>query len=115
MCRGVVRGRGTECAVSPRMKTEAVPCELCGSRAKVYCQADGAYLCRECDGRVHGANFLAGRHVRCLLCNHCQKLTRRYVVTSSPEGAAVDPARLVRLGDSSKAKATAFGTPFLFI
>ncbi|KAM1059323.1 hypothetical protein ACFX13_024665 [Malus domestica] len=57
-----------------------VCCELCNSRASLYCLADDAFLCRKCDRWVHGANFLALRHARCLLCNTCQNLTQRYVV-----------------------------------
>ncbi|XP_048434674.1 B-box domain protein 30-like [Pyrus x bretschneideri] len=58
----------------------SVCCELCNSRASLYCLADDAFLCRKCDRWVHGANFLALRHARWLLCNTCQNLTRRYVV-----------------------------------
>nr|KYP38246.1 Zinc finger protein CONSTANS-LIKE 13 [Cajanus cajan] len=60
-------------------------CELCGLEASLYCQADDAYLCRKCDKRVHGANFLALRHIRCFLCNTCQNLTRRYLIGASLE------------------------------
>ncbi|KAH7576789.1 hypothetical protein ACOSQ2_002615 [Xanthoceras sorbifolium] len=62
-----------------------VSCELCGSRASLYCQADDAFLCRKCDKWVHEANFLALRHIRCFLCNSCQNLTRRYLVGVSVE------------------------------
>ncbi|KAK7261064.1 hypothetical protein RIF29_27367 [Crotalaria pallida] len=60
-------------------------CELCGLNASLYCQADDAYLCRKCDKRVHEANFLALRHIRCFLCNTCQNLTRRYLIGASLE------------------------------
>ncbi|XP_009630350.1 B-box domain protein 30-like [Nicotiana tabacum] len=60
-------------------------CELCSSEASVYCQADDAYLCWKCDKWVHGANFLAQRHVRCLLCGVCRSLTRRFLVGTSSE------------------------------
>ncbi|KAM7276072.1 hypothetical protein ACFE04_017938 [Oxalis oulophora] len=60
-------------------------CELCGSRADLYCQADDAFLCKDCDKHVHGANFLALRHVRCFLCNSCQNLTKRYLIGASRE------------------------------
>lgn len=63
----------------------ATCCELCGLQASLYCQADDAYLCRKCDKRVHGANFLALRHIRCFLCNTCQNLTRRYLIGASVE------------------------------
>ncbi|KAH7533026.1 hypothetical protein FEM48_Zijuj04G0085900 [Ziziphus jujuba var. spinosa] len=65
--------------------TGSVSCELCGSRASLYCQADDAYLCRKCDQSVHVANFLALRHIRCFLCNTCQKLTQRYLIGVSAE------------------------------
>ncbi|KAF6162999.1 hypothetical protein GIB67_021148 [Kingdonia uniflora] len=54
-------------------------CELCSSRASLYCEADDAFLCRRCDRIVHGANFLALRHIRCFLCGTCQNLTRKYL------------------------------------
>lgn len=39
-------------------------CELCGGVAAVHCAADSAFLCAPCDAKVHGANFLASRHLR---------------------------------------------------
>lgn len=39
-------------------------CELCGGVAAVHCAADSAFLCVPCDAKVHGANFLASRHLR---------------------------------------------------
>ncbi|KAH1144020.1 hypothetical protein GYH30_034295 [Glycine max] len=63
----------------------ATCCELCGLQASLYCQADDAYLCKKCDKRVHEANFLALRHIRCFLCNTCQNLTRRYLIGASLE------------------------------
>ncbi|KAK1615383.1 hypothetical protein QYE76_020900 [Lolium multiflorum] len=39
-------------------------CELCGGVAAVHCEADSAFLCAACDAKVHGANFLASRHLR---------------------------------------------------
>ncbi|KAK8569609.1 hypothetical protein V6N13_046658 [Hibiscus sabdariffa] len=50
-------------------------CELCMSAATTYCESDQASLCWHCDARVHGANFLVARHVRCLLCHACQART----------------------------------------
>lgn len=47
-------------------------CEFCGEgRATVYCRADSARLCLPCDRHVHGANALAERHPRTLLCHAC--------------------------------------------
>lgn len=43
-------------------------CEMCpkdrANTASLYCEADACYLCTACDDVVHGANRLAGRHVR---------------------------------------------------
>ncbi|CAN4083919.1 unnamed protein product [Withania somnifera] len=50
-------------------------CELCNSKARVYCESDQASLCWDCDARVHTANFLVAKHSRILLCNTCQSLT----------------------------------------
>lgn len=96
MCRGLEEGKvggfdplrnhpQDAAAVSPFETTDSVPCELCGSRASLYCQADDAFLCRKCDKWVHGANFLALRHIRCLLCDTCQNLTQRYLLGASVE------------------------------
>lgn len=46
-------------------------CELCTAEAKVYCPSDSAFLCRSCDAKVHGANFLVARHLRSSLCSNC--------------------------------------------
>ncbi|XP_050370633.1 zinc finger protein CONSTANS-LIKE 4-like [Argentina anserina] len=50
-------------------------CELCGVRARMYCEADHASLCWACDEKVHGANFLVAKHPRVLLCHVCQLRT----------------------------------------
>ncbi|GAB4859474.1 B-Box-type zinc finger [Ancistrocladus abbreviatus] len=87
MCQGRRQG-SQESPASARPSSssmDAPSCELCGSKATIYCQADDAYLCRKCDHWVHGANFLANRHIRCLLCNTCQKFTQRYLLGSSAE------------------------------
>lgn len=90
MCRGNQErsNQGSSCnkeAVSPNATSRFVCCELCGSRATLYCQADHAFLCQKCDGWVHGANFLALRHVRNMLCNTCQNLTQRCLIGASTE------------------------------
>ncbi|PPD75884.1 hypothetical protein GOBAR_DD27189 [Gossypium barbadense] len=47
-------------------------CDFCrGVRAVVYCKSDSARLCLRCDGCVHSANLLSGRHARSLLCEKC--------------------------------------------
>ncbi|CAN6900980.1 hypothetical protein Bca4012_093550 [Brassica carinata] len=50
-------------------------CDLCDGVARIYCESDQASLCWNCDGKVHGANFLVAKHTRCLLCTSCQSLT----------------------------------------
>ncbi|CAN7033109.1 hypothetical protein IGI04_031557 [Brassica rapa subsp. trilocularis] len=50
-------------------------CDLCDGVARMYCESDQANLCWNCDGKVHGANFLVAKHTRCLLCTSCQSLT----------------------------------------
>ncbi|CAM6088196.1 unnamed protein product [Calypogeia fissa] len=40
-------------------------CDVCeAAPARLFCAADEAALCLKCDGKVHGCNKLAGRHVR---------------------------------------------------
>ncbi|XAR67517.1 hypothetical protein NMG60_11002297 [Bertholletia excelsa] len=50
-------------------------CELCRNPAKIYCEADRASLCSDCDEKVHCANFLVSKHSRSLLCHICQSPT----------------------------------------
>ncbi|XP_060959408.1 B-box domain protein 30 [Cannabis sativa] len=89
MCRGLEESNRGSNFVARSSSTDddtcSVVCELCSSAASVYCQADDAYLCRKCDTWVHGANFLARRHIRCFLCNTCHKLTKRYLIGASVE------------------------------
>lgn len=47
-------------------------CEFCGVvRAVVYCKADSAGLCLQCDVYVHAANIISRRHLRSLICDKC--------------------------------------------
>ncbi|KAK9726799.1 hypothetical protein RND81_05G237900 [Saponaria officinalis] len=46
-------------------------CELCDGEAHVYCVADSALLCVECDEKVHCENFLVAQHVRVRVCPQC--------------------------------------------
>lgn len=49
-------------------------CDTCRSAAcTVYCRADSAYLCAECDARVHAANRVASRHERVWVCEACER------------------------------------------
>lgn len=98
MCIGRVEERKDECLRDQECLREAcvckdhhdrtsrflsplsISCELCDSEASIYCQADDAFLCGNCDARVHAANFLAQRHIRCFLCTDCHALTQRYLI-----------------------------------
>ncbi|XVE49769.1 hypothetical protein DITRI_Ditri01bG0108100 [Diplodiscus trichospermus] len=70
MCKGLQQGNTSSSCLKEGVSPDAnrasglVNCELCNSRASLYCQADDAYLCRKCDRWVHEANFLALRHIR---------------------------------------------------
>uniref|UniRef100_A0A0D3F7H2 Uncharacterized protein n=1 Tax=Oryza barthii TaxID=65489 RepID=A0A0D3F7H2_9ORYZ len=45
-------------------------CDSCGAEAaRLYCRADGAFLCARCDARAHGAG---SRHARVWLCEVCE-------------------------------------------
>ncbi|GMI74773.1 microProtein 1a, B-box domain protein 31 [Hibiscus trionum] len=94
-------------------------CELCNSRASLYCQADDAYLCRKCDKWVHQANFLALRHIRCFLCNTCQSLTQRYLIGASQQVVlptmVSSPGRTQCDSDMETKHSTTLKTPFLFL
>ncbi|RWR93479.1 Zinc finger, B-box [Cinnamomum micranthum f. kanehirae] len=70
---------------SSHWRQGAITCELCNSRATIYCHSDDAFLCRTCDKHVHKANFLALRHIRCVLCESCQQPKHRYIIGSSFE------------------------------
>ncbi|KAG7582777.1 B-box-type zinc finger [Arabidopsis suecica] len=54
-------------------------CELCGSEADLHCAADSAFLCRSCDAKFHGSNFLFARHFRRVICPNCKSLTQDFV------------------------------------
>ncbi|XP_073040707.1 zinc finger protein CONSTANS-LIKE 13 [Primulina eburnea] len=47
-------------------------CDFCNeSTALLYCRADSAKLCLNCDREVHSTNQLFAKHSRCLLCDSC--------------------------------------------
>ena len=94
MCRGVENENKGNLVIKTKAAaatsilgsySSSISCELCSSRATLYCLADDAFLCERCDKWVHGANFLALRHIRCLLCDTCQRMTHRYRVGSSTQ------------------------------
>ncbi|GAQ82203.1 C2H2 zinc finger protein [Klebsormidium nitens] len=67
-----VRPESETACCGPSTSGASKQCELCPKAARVFCDADSAYLCSACDVRVHTANFLVSRHVRTLLCIDCQ-------------------------------------------
>ncbi|CAH2061171.1 unnamed protein product [Thlaspi arvense] len=49
-------------------------CDSCkSSAATLFCRADAAFLCGDCDGKIHTANKLASRHERVWLCEVCEQ------------------------------------------
>ncbi|KAM7279876.1 hypothetical protein ACFE04_007010 [Oxalis oulophora] len=49
-------------------------CDTCQSAAcTVYCRADSAYLCGNCDARIHSASKIASRHERVYMCEACER------------------------------------------
>ncbi|KAK6164762.1 hypothetical protein DH2020_001626 [Rehmannia glutinosa] len=47
-------------------------CDFCNeSKALLYCRADSAKLCLNCDREVHSTNQLFKKHTRSLLCDSC--------------------------------------------
>lgn len=49
-------------------------CDSCKSAAAtLFCRADSAFLCINCDTKIHAANKLASRHVRVWLCEVCEQ------------------------------------------
>ncbi|XP_078438398.1 zinc finger protein CONSTANS-LIKE 3-like [Wolffia australiana] len=52
----------------------AKECDVCRSSAAVlFCRADAAFLCLDCDAKIHSANKLASRHGRVYLCEVCEQ------------------------------------------
>lgn len=133
MCKGVGEGshggcrqfavaeKGVSAEAEVEVEVEApVMCELCSMRASLYCQADDAYLCRKCDKWVHGANFLAQRHIRCILCNVCQNLTQKYLMGTStevllPTIVTSTEANHCNNGTLNKCSSVMLKRPFLFL
>ncbi|PWA62139.1 CONSTANTS-like protein [Artemisia annua] len=75
---------GTKTANAVGGKT-ARACDSCvRRRARWYCPADDAFLCQSCDGSVHSANQLAGRHERVLLETGSSKLFGSGTVSPEP-------------------------------
>lgn len=66
------KGKAEKCK---RMVVEMQKCVLCKVPARTFCEPERASLCWDCDAKVHGANFLAARHSRILLCHACRSPT----------------------------------------
>ncbi|XP_043712120.1 B-box zinc finger protein 32-like [Telopea speciosissima] len=54
-------------------------CELCNGEVSLYCSSDSAFLCWDCDARVHEANFLVARHVRRTVCSKCKDFDGNHI------------------------------------
>lgn len=66
-------------------------CDACQvTAALVFCKADAAYLCGNCDSKVHGANKLASRHERVWMCEVCEMAPA--AITCKADAAALCPA-----------------------
>ncbi|KAH6793361.1 hypothetical protein C2S52_003838 [Perilla frutescens var. hirtella] len=74
------------------MKMKVRPCELCNAEATVFCPSDAAFLCRNCDAKVHEANFLVARHVRRAVCSTCKNLTGDFISGVGRPSAATCPS-----------------------
>lgn len=49
-------------------------CDSCkSSAAALFCRPDSAFLCINCDSKIHAANKLASRHIRVCLCEVCEQ------------------------------------------
>ncbi|KAE8732536.1 Zinc finger protein CONSTANS-LIKE 4 [Hibiscus syriacus] len=63
-------------------------CDSCNSAtATLFCRADSAFLCSNCDSKIHAANKLASRHERVWVCEVCEKAPAH--VTCKADAAAL--------------------------
>ncbi|XP_010525560.1 PREDICTED: zinc finger protein CONSTANS-LIKE 4 [Tarenaya hassleriana] len=63
-------------------------CDSCKSAtAAIYCRQDAAFLCVNCDSKVHAANKLASRHARVWVCEVCEQAPS--YVTCKADAAAL--------------------------
>ncbi|KAD4584930.1 hypothetical protein R6Q59_036272 [Mikania micrantha] len=59
-------------------------CDLCHHQPpSVYCSSDSAFLCSDCDSKVHTANFLVARHIRVPISSDCHDQTEDAMSSSS--------------------------------
>ncbi|KAG4167196.1 hypothetical protein ERO13_A13G178800v2 [Gossypium hirsutum] len=63
-------------------------CDSCKSAtATLFCRPDSAFLCPNCDSKIHAANKLASRHARVLVCEVCEQAPAH--VTCKADAAAL--------------------------
>ncbi|EEF46831.1 zinc finger protein CONSTANS-LIKE 4 [Ricinus communis] len=63
-------------------------CDSCKSAtATLFCRPDSAFLCINCDSKIHAANKLASRHARVLICEVCEQAPAH--VTCKADAAAL--------------------------
>nr|ARS25033.1 CONSTANS [Triadica sebifera] len=63
-------------------------CDSCKSAtATLFCRADSAFLCVNCDSKVHAANKLSSRHARVWVCEVCEQAPAQ--VTCKADAAAL--------------------------
>nr|AGA19018.1 constans [Mangifera indica] len=63
-------------------------CDSCKSAtATLFCRADSAFLCVNCDTKIHTANKLASRHARVWVCEVCEQAPAH--VTCKADAAAL--------------------------
>ncbi|MCD7464974.1 hypothetical protein HAX54_000325 [Datura stramonium] len=59
--------------VAESWSATAKRCDACKTTpSTVFCKADMAFLCLECDSKIHEANKLASRHARVWICEVCE-------------------------------------------
>lgn len=63
-------------------------CDSCqAAGCTLYCHTDSAYLCHDCDKRIHGANATALSHHRVWICDACEAAPA--AVTCSADAASL--------------------------
>ncbi|KAK6944259.1 B-box-type zinc finger [Dillenia turbinata] len=74
--------------IGRHLLTAAKQCDSCKSAAAMlYCRADSAFLCLNCDSNFHGPNMLALRHERVWMCEVCEQAPAS--VTCKADAAAL--------------------------
>ncbi|KAE8682540.1 Zinc finger protein CONSTANS-LIKE 3 [Hibiscus syriacus] len=63
-------------------------CDYCKSAtATLFCRVDSAFLCSNCDSKIHATNKLASRHARVWLCEVCEQAPAHF--TCKADAAAL--------------------------